>query len=226
MTKQGTGVNLMKKAVVFGASGFIGSYILNELLNDSDYEQVIAVVRKPLNITHPKLKTVIGDYQSLPGLKENLVGDDVFISLGTTRKHQPNPKEYYQIDHDYPVLAAKIAKENGAKSVFIVTAVGADANSKLFYVRTKGEVERDIIKLNFNHTHIFQPSMLLGNRQEDRPLEKILIKIWGGANFLFFGGLQRYKGIEGKDVAKAMHHAAKHQTEKVKKYQWQDMQMG
>jgi uncharacterized protein YbjT (DUF2867 family) len=120
-------------------------------------------------------------------------------------------------------LAAKIAKERGAKSVFIVSAIGANANSKIGYVRTKGETERDIIALDFEHTHIFRPSMLLGNRKEHRPLEKLIQKIWSVVDMILIGNLNRYRGIEGKDVARAMVKAATNQTEKVKIYEWEEM---
>jgi uncharacterized protein YbjT (DUF2867 family) len=213
----------MKKAILFGASGFVGSYLLDELLNDADYEKVMIVVRKNLNISHPKLETIIGNYHSLPDLKRNIVADEIFITLGTTRKNTPDKGEYYQTDHDYPVLAAKIAKEKGAKSVFVVTAVGANANSGIFYVKTKGEIERDIIALDFEHTHIFRPSMLMGNRKEHRPLEKTFIKIWSVINRIFIGKLNRYRGIDGAAVAKAMINAAKNQSEKVKIYYWKEM---
>src|SRR5450631_3294156 len=158
----------MKSAVVFGSSGFVGSHLLSELLNSSDYEQVIAVARKSLNVTRPKLRTVIADYNSLTSVKSEIAADEVFIALGTTKANSPKQAEYYQVDHDYPVLAARIAKERGAKSVFLVTAVGANPHSKFFYVRTKGETERDVIALDFEHTHIFHPSMILGNRKEKR----------------------------------------------------------
>src|SRR5271154_1059919 len=127
----------MKRAIVFGSSGFVGSHLLSELLNRSDYGQVTAVARKSLNITDPKLRTVIADYNSLAGVKSEIAADEVFIALGTTRKNSPKETDYYQVDHDYPVLAARIAKENGAKSVFLVTAVGANPDSRVFYVRTK-----------------------------------------------------------------------------------------
>jgi uncharacterized protein YbjT (DUF2867 family) len=213
----------MKKAILFGSSGFVGSYLLSELLNNDDYDQVTAVVRKDLNINHPKLKTLIGDYQSLLGLKDNLEADEVFITLGTTKKHTPDQVEYYRVDHDYPVLAAKIARENGAKSVFLLTAVGANPDSGIFYVKTKGETERDIIALDFEHTHIFRPSILMGNRKEHRPMEKAIIRIWSVLNPLFIGKLNRSKGIKGQDVAKAMNNAAKNQLAKVKIYQWKEM---
>lgn len=192
-------------------------------MNNPGYEQVTIVVRKRLSVDHPKLKTVIGDFRSLPGLRKDMVADEIFIALGTTKKNTPDRNEYYQVDHDYPVLAAKMARENGAKSVFVVTAVGADAGSGVFYIRTKGETERDIIALDFDHTHIFRPSMLLGSRKERRPLEKVLQKIWPVANLLLLGKLNRYRGIDGKDVARAMSRAAGHQTEKVKIYHWEEM---
>lgn len=213
----------MKKAILFGASGFIGSYLLQELLNNDDYVQITIVVRKNQNITHPKLKTLIGDFSTLTQLKDGIIADDVFISIGTTKKNTPNEKEYYQIDHDYPVLAAKFAKENGAKSIFVVSAVGANVNASIFYSKTKGEMERDIIALDFDHTHIFQPSMLLGNRKENRPIEKIFINIFTLINPLFVGKLSKYKGISGKSVAMAMNKAENNQSEKVKIYQWNEM---
>ena len=213
----------MKKAILFGSSGFIGSHLLQELLNNDAYEQVTIVVRKEINITHPKLNTLLGDFHSLPQLIENIAVDEVFITLGTTKKHTPNQQEYYQVDHDYPVLAGKIAKENGAKSVFIVTAIGANSNSKIFYSKTKGDAERDIIALDFEQTHIFEPSMILGNRIENRPAEKVFMKIVSLINPLLVGSMKKYKGIDGKDVAKAMIKSAEKQTNKLKIYQWEDM---
>ena len=214
----------MKSAVVFGSTGFVGSHLLSELLNSSDYRQVIAVARKSLNITHPKLKTVIGDYNSLASVKSEIAADEIFIALGTTKKNSPNEADYYQVDHDYPVLAARIAKERGAKSVFLVTAVGANPNSKVFYVRTKGETERDVIALNFEHTHIFRPSMITGNRKENRSrLEAALMRFWSALNPLLIGKADKYKGMTGEEIAKAMVQSAKNQTEKLKIYHWKEM---
>src|SRR5882762_9104200 len=118
----------MKKAIIFGSSGFVGSHLLSELLNSPDYEHVTAVVRKNLSISHPKLNTLIGDYSSLPALESDISADEIFIALGATRATTPEREKYYQVDHDYPVLAARIAKARGAKSAFIVTAVGANPN--------------------------------------------------------------------------------------------------
>jgi uncharacterized protein YbjT (DUF2867 family) len=213
----------MKTALLFGATGFIGSYLLEELLNSSDYDHVTAITRKPIQTKHPKLTNLIGDYDSLPAIKEKLKADDVFIVIGTTRANTPDEKLYYQIDHDYPVLAAKLAKENGSKSVFIVTSAGANANSKFFYTKTKGEIERDVRALNYENTNIFRPSMLMGTRKAHRQLEKSLIKTWSLVNLALVGPLSRYKGIDGKDVARAMVNSAKKPGQKVKIYHWDEM---
>jgi len=213
----------MKKAIVYGASGLVGSYILESLLNDTNYEQIIIVVRKDLNIQHPKLKTLIGDFHSLANVVKGIYTDEVFIALGTTQKKTPDRKQYYQIDHDYPVLAAQLAKENGAKSVFLVSAIGANEKSSVFYVKMKGETECDIINLNFNHTYIFRPSMILGNRKEKRTLEKVLISIFKVINPLFIGKSSKYKGIEAKDIAQSMVKAANKLNDPVKILEWEEM---
>jgi len=213
----------MKTALLFGATGFIGSHLLRDLLDSPDYSRVIAVARKPLMLNHPKLTVLIGDIASLPTLKPQLVADEIFIALGTTRKHTPDEAEYYKIDHDYPLLAAATAKANGARSVFLVTAVGANAGSGVFYVRTKGEVERDILALDFEHTHIFRPSMILGERDEDRPRERLIIAIWNVINPLLVGPADRYRGLTGNEIAHAIAKAARHQAGKVRIYHWKEM---
>lgn len=214
----------MKKAILFGASGFIGSYLLKNLLQSDQYDEVIVVMRKKLDFQHSKLKTIIADYASLIEHKNELVADDVFITLGTTKKKTPNISEYYQVDHDYPVLAAKLTRANGAKSVFMVTAAGANVNSSIFYSKTKGEAERDVLKVNFDNTHIFRPSMILGERKEKRSLEKFFMKLSAGLNLLMIGKLSKYKGIMAEDVAQAMYQAAQQSSPKTKTYHWEEMQ--
>lgn len=213
----------MKKALLFGAGGFVGSYLLEGLLSNPEYGQVTIVVRKELPVSHPKLKSLIGDCQSLPGLKDSLDADDVFIALGTTKKKTPDRDAYYQADHDYPVLAASIARERGATSLFLVSAVGADVNSGVFYVRTKGEAERDILTLDYDHTHIFRPSMIMGHRKEYRPLEKVLIAVWSLLEPLFIGGLSKYRGTDARDIARAMINAASRPAGKTAVYEWREM---
>lgn len=213
----------MKSAILLGANGFVGSYLLQALLNNDDYEKVTVVVRKNLTIQHTKLTTLIGDFTSIENLKEKIRADEIFLLLGTTVKQTPDKLEYYKIDHDYPVLAAKIAKDNGATSVFVVTAIGANSNSSIFYNSVKGDVERDIRRLNFEHTHIFQPSMIMGNRKEKRPSEKVFIGIFKLINFLLIGKLNKFRGMKGENIALAINNSAQKQSQKVKIYQWNEI---
>ncbi|MFL9502605.1 oxidoreductase [Rhodopseudomonas palustris] len=212
-----------KTALVFGATGLIGSQLLRGLLDSADYARVIAVVRRPLVFNNPKLTALIGDLDRLPALAAQLKADEVFIALGTTRRQTPDETAYYQIDHDYPVAAARIAKEAGAQAVFLVTAVGADAASRSFYLRTKGETERDIIALDFPRTAIFRPSMLIGERAEHRPLEVLFIALARLINPLLRGAADRFRGIDAGDVALAMIAAARSDAPKLQIYHWREM---
>jgi uncharacterized protein YbjT (DUF2867 family) len=215
----------MKRAIVFGATGFVGSNLLGDLLERSDYESVTAVVRRDPGLAHPKLHILLGDLDSVGEGMSGSALDEVFIALGTTRKHTPDRTEYYRIDHDYPVAAARAAQALGARSVFLVSAVGADPASRVFYVRTKGETERDILALGYDHTHIFRPSMILGNRPEPRPLEHLLGRAWALLDPLLMGALDRYKGIRGEEIARAMGRAAAdRRQERVAIYHWRQMQ--
>lgn len=204
----------MKKAVIYGASGLTGSHLLDELLNNSSYDQVTVIIRKPLPIQHPKLNMLIGDYYTLPNLKDRIEADDVFIALGGT-----TPK----IDLDYPVLAAQIAKEQGARSVFVITAVGASLRSRLPYLRVKGEIEQKLIALDFDHTHIFRPCMITGKRKGFNLTEKTVLTIWKVLNPFFMAGMNRYKGMKAKYIARAMRNAVNHPSEKVTIYHWKEM---
>lgn len=213
----------MKTAVLFGASGFVGSCLLDALLRHPDYQRVIAVVRRPLPVTDAKLTTLIADFHSLPAVKSQLAADEIFIALGTTKKKSPRRADYERIDHHYPVLAATLAQQQGAGSVFLVSAVGADPESSLFYTRTKGNTERDILALHFAHSHLFRPSMILGQRQERRPLEKGLIKLWRLANPLLQRSLNKYRGLAGDQIARAMVNAAQRPAGAVTVYHWAEM---
>lgn len=213
----------MKSAILFGASGFIGSKLLQKLLESPIYNQVIIVVRKDLKITHPKLKTFIGDYQSLDSLSSHLKADDVFITLGTTQAKVKDKKEYYEIDHDYPLKAAQICQQNGATGLFVVTAIGANADSKSFYLKLKGEVEKHLSELNYQRTGFFRPSMLMGQRHEFRPTEKIFMAVWKVLSPLLGGSLTKYKGITDIQVAQALVAAAQKQSAKNQVYTYHEM---
>jgi uncharacterized protein YbjT (DUF2867 family) len=214
----------MKKALVFGAAGFIGSQLLPMLLASADYDRVTIVVRRDPGLAHAKLMPLVGDLDSLPALADRIDVDDVFIALGTTKAKVPDENAYHRIDHDYPVQAAALAQARGATGVFLVSAVGANAGSSVFYLRTKGETERDVIALGIARTHIFRPSQLLGQRQENRPLERVSIAVWPLIDWLLMGGARKYRGITGADVARAMVRAADDGASGTRVHEWGDMQ--
>jgi len=193
----------MKKALVFGATGFIGSQLLPMLLASTDYDRVTIVVRRDPGLAHAKLVTLVGDLDSLPALAERIEADDVFIALGTTRAKVPDEAAYYRIDHDYPVRAAAVAQACGATGVFLVSAIGANMGSPVFYLRTKGETERDVIALGIARTHVFRPSQLLGQREENRPLERFIIAAWPAIDWLLVGGARTASRVPAQRDASA-----------------------
>ena len=216
-------MRVMKTALLFGASGFIGSQLLARLLASADHGRVTIVVRRDLGLAHPKLTTLVGDLGTLPALADRLDADDVFIAIGTTKKKVPDEAAYYRVDHDYPVRAAALAKAAGASGVFLVSAVGANAASSVFYLRTKGETECDVMALGFARTHVFRPSQLLGERAEKRPLERALIAAWPAIDWLLVGGARRYRGIAGAEVASAMATAARDGSAGTHVHEWASM---
>jgi uncharacterized protein YbjT (DUF2867 family) len=192
-------------ALVAGSTGLIGSQLLELLLNDSAYSKVIALSRKPLSISNPKLENVVveaSDFKDHSAFK----ADDVFCCLGTTIKQAKTKEAFRKIDFDYPLTLATIMKANGATQFFLVSALGADKNSRIFYNQVKGEVEEAIDAVGISAYHIFRPSLLIGPRKEHRSGEdaaKVFYKIFG------FIIPAKYKGIESIKVARAMLSFAK-----------------
>jgi uncharacterized protein YbjT (DUF2867 family) len=163
-------------AVVAGATGLVGSRVLSPLLQDSAFESVIALARRPLAQTHPKLKTVlIHDLQELPAMKEELRGDVYFCCLGTTIKTAGSQEAFRRVDLDAVVEFGRIAKAHGARSFVLVSAAGSDPKSSLFYSRVKGEAEQALGLLGLHRLVIARPGLLIGDRKESRPAERAAI---------------------------------------------------
>ena len=198
-------------AVVLGATGFIGEQLVQQLLNDSTFSKVRILVRRPVKLSHPKLEAEIVNFENLAEYRHKLGrGDCIFCCIGTTQKKVKGDKNAYRkIDVDIPVNAAKMGKDAGFTDYLLVSAVGADAHSKNFYLRLKGEVEREIADLKFKSFHAFRPSILLGERKEFRFAELLGKGVMQGLSSLFIGNFKKYKGIEGANVARAMVAAAK-----------------
>lgn len=193
-----------KKAILLGASGLIGSSLLQQLLENENYSEVLVVLRKKLPLIHPKLKQLVVDFDQLSNYAKELQGDVVFCCLGTTKKKTPDQEMYKKIDHQYPIDTGWIAYTNGASQYHLVSAMGANANSRVFYSKLKGEVERDLKTIPFKAIHIYRPSLLDGERKENRLAERIMISIMRVLNPLLIGGLKKYRSIKVDTVARAM----------------------
>ena len=196
----------MAVAVIAGTTGLIGSILLDLLLDDSAYSKVIALTRKPLDKVHPKLHTLVVNFDTLDEYAEHLKGDDIFCCLGTTIKQAGSQEAFRMVDYDYPVKIACIAKSQGARQYLLVTSLGSDKNSSIFYNRVKGEVEEAIKAVGFEGFHIFQPSMLLGERKEKRSGESAGKWVMTTLGFLI---PKKYKAIEASCVARGMLAVAK-----------------
>ena len=201
-------------AVIAGSTGLVGHELLQLLQNDSTYDKVYCLVRKSSNLKHPRVAELVIDFDRIPeSLSEIKSVDDIYCCLGTTIKTVGGSKEAFRkVDHDYPLALAKWGESMNAKKMLVVSAMGADANSSIFYNKTKGEMENDISKLKIESITFFRPSLLIGDRKENRPGEKIGIAIAKALSFLFIGLLKNYKGIHVKKVAAAMLIASRKQS--------------
>lgn len=195
---------LGKTAILLGATGLIGGHCLQFLLKSPRYSKVVCLVRKPLPITNDKLEQVVVDFDNLQNHADALKGDDVFCCLGTTIKVAKTKENFRKVDYQYPLEAGKIALVNGARQYLLVSSLGADKNSLVFYSKTKGEVERDVTALGYPTLHIMQPSLLLGDRKESRLGEQVGEAVMTSLSFLMQGPLKKYRAIEAEAVAFAM----------------------
>jgi len=213
-----------KTALIVGASGLVGSFCLRLLLQSNRYEKVIAVGRKPLPMQHPRLRQLVVDFDILDTYKHSLIADDIYCALGTTIKEAGSKENFYKVDFTYVVQLAQITAANKANQFLVVSALGASAQSSVFYSRVKGQMEAAVKSMTFPGIHIFQPSLLLGPRQEKRLGESAASVVMQKMSFLLVGPLGKYKAVEAADVAKAMLYAALqddtgikiHSSEKIK----------
>lgn len=196
---------MVKKAIIVGASGLVGSCLLEILLREPGYDEILVLVRKEVPVINPKLKQLVVDFDKLEDYADQITGEAIFSCLGTTRGKTPDLTIYKKIDHDYPVQVARIGLRNGMKQIHLVSSLGADATSSNFYLKMKGETERDMINVGLPSTHIYQPSFITGDRKENRIAEKILLPLFWLINPLFFGGWKKYRSISAQNIASAMH---------------------
>ncbi|KAA0959051.1 oxidoreductase [Planococcus kocurii] len=197
-----------KTALLAGASGLVGNELLHILLNSSHYSQVRILVRHPLELIHEKLEQIITDFDKLDDYADYFTVDDVYCCLGTTIKKAGSQEAFKKVDYDYPLKMAELAKSHQVKNFLVITALGADSNSKVFYSRTKGQLQLNLKKTGLTALHIFQPSLLLGERQEFRLGEKAATLLSPVISKVLKGKMKKYKPVEAKDVAVTMYEVA------------------
>ena len=201
-------------ATLVGATGLIGSYLLEELLNDPWFDTVRILIRRPITFTHPKLEKKIVDFNDSDSVLVALSNSDVvFCAIGSTMKKVKGDKgAYRKIDFDIPVNIARFCKMTGCEKFILVSSAGANAKSMNFYQRLKGETEESVKEAGPKTIHIMRPSLLLGERKEFRLGENIGKAFMTILSFLI---PEKYKAIHGKDVAKVMLALAKKNEEGV-----------
>ena len=195
-----------KTAAIIGATGMIGTYLQQALIQDDYFETIRLIVRRPIPNPHDKIEIKLVNFDDAESVKLALEGTDVvFCAMGTTMKNVKGDKVLYRkIDLDIPVKVARFAKEAGCENFVLVSSVGANPKSRTFYLRLKGELEVALQAIGFRFLNIMRPSVLLGERKEDRSGEQTM---QGSMKFLsrfFFGSYKKYKAIPGETVARAM----------------------
>ncbi|AIQ18518.1 oxidoreductase [Paenibacillus sp. FSL H7-0357] len=193
-------------AVVAGATGMMGKQLVRLLLEDPAYQRIIVLVRRSMGISHPKLVEKQVSFDRLESeLDASVLKDaDVFCTLGTTMKQAGSKEAFSKVDHEYPLALAKAALQHGAASYVIVTAMWASEQSKMFYTRVKGQLERDLLSLGLPRLVILRPSLLIGDREDESFGDRATDMIFRLIGPLLIGPLARMKAIQCKDVAQAM----------------------
>lgn len=195
---------MKKTAIILGATGLSGSILLKKLMNDNRYETIKLFSRKEIDGLPSKVKQFVGDILELENFKKDFTADEVFCCIGTTAKKTPDKTLYKKIDFGIPVTAAKLSKANGIPAFLVVSALGANATSTIFYNKTKGEMEQAVLSEKIERIYILQPSIISGNRQEKRIGEKIGLFAFKLLQPLFLGKLEKYKITEAEHIAQTM----------------------
>ena len=187
-----------RSALLLGATGLVGSYVLRRLLQTPAYARVTVWARRDIGASHPRLSVEIVDFERLA--ERRVEAQDVYCCLGTTLKQAGSQAAFRRVDHDYPVALARAAARDGARRLLVVSALGANPDATLFYNRVKGEMEAAVRRAGVAKTCFFRPSLLSGPRKEERLGERIGLV----AGAVLGPLLGKYRPIHAELVAEAM----------------------
>lgn len=193
-----------KTAIILGATGLTGSILLKKLIEDDRYETIKLFARSKIEGMPSKVVQHVGNMLELDSFQKDFIADEVFCCIGTTAKKTPDKTLYKAIDYGIPVNAATLSKKNNIDTFLVVSALGANAQSNIFYNKTKGEMERDVLSQNIQNTFILQPSIIGGDRNETRIGEKIGLVLFKIFQPLFIGKLKKYQLTEAEHIAQTM----------------------
>ena len=204
-------------AVIAGATGLVGSLLLSKLLNDQAISQVISVTRKSLTLNHTKLKQVIvSDFSQLLDHKDELKGDIYFCALGTTIKIAGTKENFKKVDYHAVVNFGKVAEYHKAQSLTVVSANMANAHSRIFYNKVKGETEQTLMSMQFNRLIMLRPSLLIGNRENTRPAEELAINIMKALSPILPERFEKQMATQIKTLTDRMLKEGKNPAAKIK----------
>ena len=196
----------MMKALVIGATGLSGKATINQLILDERFTEVVAFSRRPIAIIHQKFKNEVVDFNSIEEWSHLLTGDILFSVLGTTKKDAGSTTQQYLVDYTYQYECAYHAAQHKVHTLCLVSSVGANPRSPIFYSRIKGELEEAVLKLQFSTIRILRPGPITGQRERKRLMENISVSIIRFLNSI--GLFKKYRPAEGLDIANALINAA------------------
>ena len=192
------------KVLLLGATGLVGQFCLAQLLNSPAASEVIAPTRRSLQMLDRKLHNALVDFDRLDEYPELFDVDAILCCLGTTIKQAGSRDQFEKVDYEYCIEAAELGRTRCAKAFLLVSAVGASANSMVFYSRVKGKLESHLRSLEYPVLSIYRPSLLVGDRQQNRLGEELGGKLMGLLNPLLVGSMSQYRSIPAETVARAM----------------------
>ncbi|CAM2930260.1 oxidoreductase [Paenibacillus taichungensis] len=205
--------NHERQALVIGATGLVGGLLVRSLLQNPAYGRIRVLVRRPLELEHAKLEQYVVDWEQHEEQKDLFRDvDDLYCCLGTTIKKAGSQENFRQVDFHYPLKAAILAKEHGVSQMLVISSMGADAGSRIFYSRTKGEMEEALSAIGFVSLHIFRPSLILGDRKEKRLGEQLAAHAMKFLDRWMKGRVDKYRAIQASTIARAMMNIALVQT--------------
>jgi uncharacterized protein YbjT (DUF2867 family) len=191
-------------ALILGDTSLVGKYCLHYLLQDSEYSLITVLSHRSLAFSHPKLQEYIIDFENLEDLRTVIQGNHMFCCSGTTTQQAGSKAGFRKVDYSYPLTLARIARENGTRQFILTSVLGANEKSKIFYNRSKGELEKSVKELDFPGTLIFRPFFLSGERSESQLGEKLGEIFLKGLRPLLQGKLRKYRAIHAQTLAVAM----------------------